>query len=194
MTSCRRREVLKYCSRYFSCPPMRIQRARRQLLSPPRSISPLLLLTYFLQYRSAEKQTCTYCYCTHADYLYIVDMTKSTILAALFVLLLAPYGARPQGVPECSCSPKAFQFFISSLDLDCEKNDIVNNSGISEATTACFIEGGSPPDPPILGIEEEGKTPEELNPDFKVNNITSIIFKEFDKDDNTISETKQNYR
>ena len=150
--------------------------------------------TYLLTSRSAEKQTCTYCYCTHADYLYIVDMTKSTILAALFVLLLAPYGARPQGVPECSCSPKAFQFFISSLDLDCEKNDIVNNSGISEATTACFIELGIPPDPPILGIEEEGKTPEELNPDFKVNNITSIIFKEFDKDNNTISETKQNYR
>ena len=117
-------------------------------------------------------------------------MTKSTILAAL-VALLAPSGARPQGVPECSCSPKAFQFIIS-LDLDCDGIDIENNNGIVEATAGCFFEEGLP-DVPILGIEEEGMLPEQLEPDFEVNNITSIIFKEFDEDGNKISETTQNY-
>ena len=121
-------------------------------------------------------------------------MTKSITLAAL-IALLAPNGARPQGVPECSCSPKAFQFIIS-LDSACDNNDIVNNSGIANATTGCFIEvgleEGIEPDQPLLGIEEEGMIPEQLN-DFEVNNITSIRFTEFDQDGELISQTKQNY-
>jgi hypothetical protein len=122
-------------------------------------------------------------------------MTKSITLAAL-IALLAPNGARPQGVPECSCSPKAFQFIIS-LDSPCDNNDIVNNSGIAIATAACFIEEGVEegiePDQPLLGIDEEGMIPEQLNPDFEVNNITSIRFTEFDQDGTLISETRQNY-
>ena len=122
-------------------------------------------------------------------------MMKSTTLAAL-IALLAPNGARPQGVPECSCSPKAFQFIIS-LDSACDNNDIVNNSGIANATTGCFIEvgveEGIEPDQPLLGMDEEGMIPEQLEPNYEVNNITSIIFRELDQDGNPISVTSQNY-
>ncbi len=123
-------------------------------------------------------------------------MIKSIIVAAL-VALLAPNGARSQ---DCSCSPRAFQFIISlESDPSCENNDIVNNSGIADATTACFIEAGTPPDGPVNGmgeeeIKDEGMIAEELqNPDFEVNNITSFIFKEFDQDFALISEISQNY-
>jgi len=128
-------------------------------------------------------------------------MIKSSIILAALVALLAPNGARPQGVPECTCSPKAFQFIIS-LDLVplCENNDIEGNAGITEVTTICFIEAGIPPDRPIFeGIEEEGirddegMIPEELNPDFVVKNITSSIFKEFNEEDELITEVKQYY-
>jgi len=120
-------------------------------------------------------------------------MIKSIILAAL-VALLAPSGARPQGVPECTCSPKAFQFIVS-LDLDplCKNNDIEGNAGITEVSTGCFIEAGVPPDSPISeGIEEVGIKDDEGNPDYEVN-ITSSIFKEFNEDGDIITETKQYY-
>eukprot|EP00984_Skeletonema_dohrnii_P001866 scaffold625_cov169-Skeletonema_dohrnii-CCMP3373.AAC.3 len=128
-------------------------------------------------------------------------MIKSSIILAALVALLAPNGARPQGVPECTCSPKAFQFIIS-LDLDplCKNNDIEGNTGITNVSTGCFVEAGIPPDKPIFeGLEEEGikddegMIPEELNPDFVVKNVTSSIFKEKNEDGDIITETKQYY-
>ncbi|KAK1732650.1 hypothetical protein QTG54_016627 [Skeletonema marinoi] len=121
-------------------------------------------------------------------------MIKSSIILAALVALLAPSGARPQGVPECTCSPKAFQFIVS-LDLDplCKNNDIEGNAGITEVSTGCFIEAGVPPDSPISeGIEEVGIKDDEGNPDYEVN-ITSSIFKEFNEDGDIITETKQYY-
>lgn len=128
-------------------------------------------------------------------------MIKSTILVAL-VALLAPNGARPQEVPDCSCSPRAFQFVISlGLDPNCENNDIEDNTGIQSASTICFVEAGNPPDPPVNGIIEEGEEikeevmiAEELqNPEFEVSNVTAFIFKEFDQSRNMVSEISQNY-
>lgn len=123
-------------------------------------------------------------------------MIKSTILVAL-VALLAPNGARPQDVPDCSCSPKVFQFKISlDLDPNCENNDIADNTGIDSSSTRCFVEAGNPPDPPVNGIIEKDEVmiAEELqNPDFAVNNVTAFIFKEFDQFENMVSELSQNY-
>jgi hypothetical protein len=129
-------------------------------------------------------------------------MIKSIIIAVV-VALLAPYGARAQGVPEleCSCSPKTFQFIISldiSLDPFCtQKNDIVSNTGILDATTRCSFavvrvipESISEGD----GIkEEESIMFEELQPDFAVQNITSIEFKESNEDGDEIRKTTLNY-
>ena len=123
-------------------------------------------------------------------------MVKSFILPTLLAFL-GPHGAHTRKVSplECSCSPKSFQFVIS-LDLDpiCTNNDIVDNTGIAVATTACFVEAGIPPDRPLIEGSKEEMIPEELtNPDFEVMNITSFIYKEFDQDGDIISETKQNY-
>ncbi len=123
-------------------------------------------------------------------------MIKSTILVALFALL-APNGARPQEVPDCSCSPRAFQFNISlGLDPNCQNNDIADNTGIEFSSTGCFVEAGNPPDPPVNGIIEKDEVmiAEALqNPDFEVNNVTAFIFKEFDQFGDMVSEISQNY-
>lgn len=119
-------------------------------------------------------------------------MIKSIIIAAL-VALLAPKGASAQGVPEleCSCSPRTFQFVISLDPPLCDTNNIESNSGISVATTACFIE--------VPGLVEGIKqgdddiTFDELQPDFVVQNITSITFKESNKDGDEISKIVLNY-
>lgn len=112
-------------------------------------------------------------------------MIKSIILAA-FYALIAARGARAQVVsnPACSCSPRAFQFIVSlpTSNPQCNNTDIVNNTGIKNATAYCSVEV-----PDSIGIY----IPEELNPDFVVKNIIYITFTEFTSDKS--SEITQTY-
>jgi len=110
----------------------------------------------------------------------------TSALLALSVLLLSSISHTAQAQDAevtaeptiCSCSPTTFQFVLS-LDQNCDQNDYLDNTGISDSL--CFIEEGvALPEAPEPEETETDGPIRRLQTDDPVVEIVSVQFLEFD--------------